>query len=52
MDYVEAGRIWELSKYDAATSNNNKKTFQATNGKYKRQLKRDLRSEKDKEQLK
>ena len=50
LDYVEAERIWWLSKYDAATSKTNKKTFQATNGKYERQLKRDLRSEKDKEQ--
>ena len=27
LDYVEAERIWELSKYDAATENANKKHF-------------------------
>ena len=27
LDYVEAESIWELSKYNAATSNNNKKYF-------------------------
>ena len=32
LDYVEAERIWELSKYDAATAKTNKKTFQAKNG--------------------
>ena len=37
LDYFMAERIWELSKYDAATSKTNKKTFQATNGQYKRQ---------------
>ena len=47
LDYVEAERIWELSKYDAATANTNKKTFQAKNGQYERQLKRDLRGEED-----
>ena len=50
LDYVEAERIWELSKYDAATAKTNKKTFQATTGKYKSQLKRDLRGEEDEEQ--
>ena len=43
-----AERIRELSKYDAATARLTKKTFQATNGKYERQLKRDLRGEEDK----
>ena len=43
-DYVDAERIWELSKYDAATSKNNK-TNQATNEQYKRKLKRYLRGE-------
>ena len=47
LDYVEAERIWELSKYDAATAKTNKKTFQATNGQYERQLKRDIRGEED-----
>ena len=32
LDYVEAERIWELPKYDAATAKTNKKQFQATNG--------------------
>ena len=50
MDYVEAERIWELSKYDAETAKTNKKTFQATNGQYERQMKRDLRGEEDEEQ--
>ena len=27
LDYVEAERIWELSKYDAATAKTNKKHF-------------------------
>ena len=36
LDYVKVERIWELSKYDAATAKTNKKTFQATNGQYKR----------------
>ena len=49
LDYVEAERIWELSKYDSATAKTNKKTFQATNGQYERQLKRDLRGEEDEE---
>ena len=49
-DYVEVERIRELSKYDAATSETNKKTFQATNGQYERQLKRDLRGEEYEEQ--
>ena len=31
MDYVEAERIWELSKYNAATEKTNKKIFQAKN---------------------
>ena len=50
MDYVEAERIWELSKYDAATAKTNKKTFQATNGQYERKLERDLRDKEDEEQ--
>ena len=50
LDYVEAERIWELSKYDAATAKTNRKTFQATNGQYERKLKRDLRGEEDEEQ--
>ena len=50
MDYDEAERIWELSKYDTETAKTNKKTFQATNGQYERQLKRDLRGEEDMEQ--
>ena len=50
LDYVKAGRIWELSKYDVATAKNNKKTFQATNEQSERQLKRDLRIEEYKEQ--
>ena len=27
LDYVEAERIWELSKYDSATAKTNKKNF-------------------------
>ena len=50
VDYVEAERIRELSKYDAATEKTNKNTFQATNGQYERQLKRDLRGEEYKEE--
>ena len=50
MDYAEAERIWELSKYDAATAKTNKKIFQATNGQYERQLKRNLRGKEDEEQ--
>ena len=50
LDYVEAEIICELSKYDAATANTDKKTFQATNGQYERKLKRYLRGEKDEEQ--
>ena len=50
LDYVEAEMIWELTKYDASTEKTNKKTFQATNGKYERQLKRDLRGKEDEEQ--
>ena len=40
LDYVEAELICELSNYEAETAKTNKKTFQATNGKYERQLKR------------
>ena len=50
LDYVEAERIWELSKYDAETAKTNKKTFQDTNRQYERQLRRYLRGEEDKEQ--
>ena len=50
VDYVEAERIWELSKYNAATSDTNKNIFQATNGQYERQLKRDLRGEEYEEE--
>ena len=50
LDYVGSERIWELSKYDAATAKTNKKRFQATIGQYKRQLKRYLRGDEDKEQ--
>ena len=50
LDYVETERIWELSKYDAATAKTNKKIFQATNGQYERQLKRGLMGEEDEEQ--
>ena len=39
-----------ISKYDAETAKTNKKTFQATNRQYERQLKRDIRGEEDKEQ--
>ena len=49
LDYVNPKRILELSKYDAATENINKKIFQATNEKYERQLKRDLRGEEEEE---
>ena len=47
--YVEAERIWELLKYDAATAKTSKK-IQATNGQCERQLKRDLRGEEDEDQ--
>ena len=50
MDYFKAESIWELSKYDAATAKTNKKTSQATNGQYERQLNTYIRGEKDKEQ--
>ena len=50
LDYVKSERIWEFSKYDAATSKTNKKIFQATNGQYERQLKRNLRGEEDEDQ--
>ena len=49
LDYFKAERIWELSKYDAATAKTNKKTFQDTNGQYERQLKRGLMGEEDEE---
>ena len=47
LDYVEAERIWELSKYDEATAKTNKKIFQATNGQYERKLQRYLRGKED-----
>ena len=50
VDYVEAERIRELSKYDAATAETNKNKFQTTNGQCERQLKRDLRGEEYEEQ--
>ena len=50
LDYVGVERIWELSTYYAVTEKTNKNTFQATNGKYERQLRRDLRGEEDEEQ--
>ena len=34
LDYVKVEMIWDLSKYDAATENTNKKMVQATNGQY------------------
>ena len=50
LDYVKAERIWELSKYNAATVKPGKKTFQATNGHNESQFKRDLRAEENVEQ--
>ena len=50
LEYVEAEIIWELSKYNAATSKTLKHTFQDANGQYKRQLKKDLRGEEDEAQ--
>ena len=50
LDYVKAERIWELSKYNAATSKTNKNTLQATNGQYERKFKRNLSGEEDEEQ--
>ena len=50
LDYFKAERIWELSKYNAATANTNKNTFQATNGQYKRQSKKDIRGEEEYQQ--
>ena len=50
VDYVEAERIRELSKYDAATAETNKSIFQATDGQCERQLKMDLRGEEYKDQ--
>ena len=49
LDCVKEEKIWKLSKYDATTENTNKKIFQATNGQYERQLKRDIRGEGDEE---
>ena len=48
IEYLEAKREWERAKYDAAEAKTNKNTFEATNGQYKRQLKRDLWIEADK----
>ena len=50
LDFVEAERIWKLSKYDAATAKTNKKTFQARNEQYERQLQRGIRGDEDEEQ--
>ena len=49
IEYLEAEREWERAKYDAAEAKTNKNTFEATNGQYERQLKRDLRIEADEE---
>ena len=47
LDYVEAERIWELSKYDAATAKTNKKHFRLQMDNTKGNRKRDISGEED-----